>query len=127
MDSKSIDTRIANVKVDENKIIHITFFNAIDIDDFDVLDLNLVIRNLSKNEPSLKLVDTRVKWSISPVAKKSALAQNKLNKTLARAILVSSLPKVALFSFLKKFETKQYPQKYFTNYEEAYTWLLSFN
>ncbi len=49
MDSKSIDTRIANVKVDENKIIHITFFNAIDIDDFDVLDLNLVIRNLSKS------------------------------------------------------------------------------
>jgi hypothetical protein len=122
----SIDTRIANVKIDANNIIIITVIEAAAIDEFDILDLNLVIRNLGKHLPVLKLVDARVSWTISLTAKARALQEDHLNKTIARAIIVSNSIKKGIFTFLKQFENKHYPQKYFTDYDEAYQWLLNF-
>ena len=121
----SIQTRIANVKIDDNNIVIITLIEAINIDEMDILDLNLVVRNLSKHQPVLKLVDARVKWTISPTAKNRTLHEDRLNKTIARAIIVSSNLKATILTFLKKLETKQFPQKYFTDYKEAYNWLQS--
>ena len=124
--SRKISTRIAEISIDEDDIILIKMLDAIDVDEFDILDLNLIVRHLSNNKPSLKLVDSRNDWSISPKAKQVAVNETSLNKTKARAIVVSNKLKSGVLSFIKKFESKKYPQKYFTDIDEARKWLLTF-
>lgn len=99
--------------------------DAVDVDEYDIFDLNLIIRHLSNNKPALKLLDSRNSWTISPKAKKVATKESTLNKTTARAIVVSNKLKSGVFSFIKKFESKKYPQKYFTDIDEAGQWLLN--
>ncbi len=125
--SRTTSTRIADVNVDNDDIITITFKASADVDEYDVLDLNLTIRHFSKQVPTLKLVDSRENWSISPKAKKIAINESSLNNTIARAIVVSNNLKSSILTFLKKFETKKYPQQYFTDVETARAWLLTFN
>lgn len=120
-----VNTRVANVEKDDQGIIIITMLDAADVDHEDVLDLNLVIRHLSNNEPALKLFDSRANWKISDSAQKEAMKQDSLSKTKARAIVVSSSLKANLLSFMKQFDKRGYPQQYFSNYDEAYKWLLS--
>lgn len=122
---KPITTRVANIIKDKEGIIIITMIDAVDVDHEDVLDVNLVIRHLSNDEPALKLFDSRANWKISATAEKEAMKQDSVSKTKARAILVSSSLKANLLSFIKQFEKRGYPQQYFSNYEEAYNWLLS--
>jgi len=100
--------------------------DAVEIDEFDVLDLNLIIRHLSNNKAALKLIDSRCNWSISPKAKRQAIQETSLNKTIARAVVVSNSLKLGVLSFLRKFESNKYPQKYFTEINEAREWLLTF-
>lgn len=121
-----INTRVANIEKDNQGIIIITMLDAADVDHEDILDVNLVIRHLSQNEAALKLFDSRANWKISESAQKEAMKQDSLSKTKARAIVVSSSLKASLMSFMKQFEKRGYPQQYFSNYDEAYKWLLSF-
>lgn len=100
--------------------------DAVDVDEFDIFDLNLIVRHLSNNKPALKLLDSRNNWSISAKAKKIATTESTLNKTKARAIVVSNQLKSGVLSFIKKFESKKYPQMYFTDINEAREWLLTF-
>ena len=100
--------------------------DAVDVDEYDIFDLNLIVRHLSNNKPALKLLDSRNNWSISVKAKQAAASETSLNKTIARAIVVSNKLKSGVFSFIKKFESKKYPQMYFTDINEAREWLLSF-
>jgi hypothetical protein len=104
--SRKISTRIAEVSIDDDEIILLEMFDAADIDEFDILDLNLIVRHLSNNKPALKLVDSRNSWSISIKAKKVAEKTTALNKTTARAIVVSNKLKSGVLSFIKKFESK---------------------
>ncbi len=99
--------------------------DSVDVDEFDILDLNLIVRHLSKNKSVLKLLDSRNNWTISPKAKKVAAQETSLNKTKARAIVVSNKLKSGVLSFLKKFESKKYLQEYFTDINEAREWLLA--
>lgn len=126
MTKTEVNTRVANIEKDANDIIIITMLDAADVDHEDILDVNLVIRHFSNNEPSLKLFDSRANWKISDSAQKEAMKQDALSKTIARAIVVSSSLKASLLSFMKQFEKRGYPQQYFSNYEEAYKWLMSF-
>jgi hypothetical protein len=125
--SRKISTRIAEVSIDNDGIILIRMLDSIDVDEYDVLDLNLIIRHLSKNKPALKLVDSRNNWTISPKAKQLAAKESTLNKTKARAVVVSNVLTSGVLSFLKKFESKKYPQKYFTDINVAREWLLKLN
>jgi hypothetical protein len=59
-------------------------------------------------------------------AKERALQEDIINPTKARAIVVSSVLKTAMFTFLRKFSKKEYPQRFFSNKLEAYQWLKSF-
>lgn len=120
-----ISTRIAEISIDDDGIILVVVFDSVDIDEFDVLDLNLTIRHLSKNNSALKLIDLRNDWTISSKAKKLATRETKLNKTKARAVVVSNKLKSGVLSFIKKFESTNYPQKYFTDIYEARAWLLT--
>lgn len=124
--SRKISTRIAEISIDDDEIILIEMLEAADVDEFDILDLNLIVRHLSKNKPALKLVDSRRSWSISSKAKNVAIRETTLNITKARAIVVSNQLKSGILSFIKKFESKKYPQKYFTDINEAREWLLTF-
>lgn len=123
---KIVETRVAKIECDKQGIIIITVLEAVDVDHEDILDVNLVIRHLCNNEPALKLFDSRATWKISPQAEKEAMKQDGISTTIARAIVVSSSLKANLMSFMKQFDKKGYPQEYFSNYDEAYNWLLSF-
>lgn len=123
---KIVETRVAKIECDKKGIIIITMLDAVDVDHEDVLDMNLVIRHLSNNEPALKLFDSRATWKISPQAEKEAMKQDGITTTLARAIVVSNALKANLLSFMKQFDKKGYPQEYFSNYDDAYKWLLAF-
>lgn len=126
MTKSEVNTRVANIEKDNQGIIIITMLDAADVDHEDILDVNLVIRHLSNNQPALKLFDSRANWKISESAQKEAMKQDALSKTIARAIVVSSSLKANLMSFMKQFDKRGYPQQYFSNYEEAYKWLQSF-
>lgn len=124
--SRKIVTRVAEISVDENEIIYVTMMDSADVDEFDIVDLSLIIKRLSNNKPALKLVDSRNKWFISPSAKKKAMSDYSDKKTIARAVVVSNKLKSGVLSFIKNFESKKYPQNYFTDIEEAKKWLLNY-
>ncbi len=125
INSRIISTRVADVSLESDGVILITVKNSVDVDEYDVIDLSLIIKHLSKNEPALKLVDSRCTWSISPAAKKKAMLEFSDKNTLARAVVVSNSLKSGVLSFIKKFESKKFPQKYFAEIDEARAWLLS--
>lgn len=125
INSRKISTRVADVSLEDDGIVLVTVKNSADVDEYDVLDLNLIIRHLSKDKPVLKLVDSRNSWSISPSAKRKAMSEFSDKNTLARAVVVSNTLKSGVLSFIKKFESKKFPQKYFTDIVEARDWLLS--
>lgn len=126
MPTSIIETRVAKVWQDEQDIVTIQFIETNNVDEFDIQNLNLVVRNLSNDKPVLKLVDSRCSWKISTRGKAKAIEEDTLNKTIARAIVISSTIKSTLFSFIKKFENTNYPQRYFTTTQEARQWLLTF-
>lgn len=126
MPTSIIETRVAKVWLDEQDIVTIQFIETNNVDEFDIQNLNLVVRNLSNDKPVLKLVDSRYPWKISTRGKAKAIEEDTLNKTIARAIVISSTIKSTLFSFIKKFENTNYPQQYFTTTQEARQWLLTF-
>ena len=123
MPTSIIETRIAKVWLDNQNILTIELIETNNVDEFDIQNLNLVIRDISNNKPVLKLVDSRCSWKISTKGRAKALEEDLLNKTIARAVVVSSTIKSTLFSFIKKFENTNYPQQYFTTIHEARQWL----
>ena len=126
MPTSIIETRIAKVWLDKQDIVNIQFIETNDVNEFDIQNLNLVIKDLSNNKPILKLVDSRCAWKITAKGKVKAIEEDALNKTIARAIVVSNTIKSTLISFMKKFENTNYPQQYFTTTKEAHQWLLTF-
>ena len=123
MPTSIIETRIAKVWLDNQNILTIELIETNNVDEFDIQNLNLVVRDISNNKPVLKLVDSRCSWKISTKGRAKALEEDLLNKTIARAVVVSSTIKSTLFSFIKKFENTNYPQQYFTTIHEARQWL----
>lgn len=125
INSNPTETRIATIFKDENDILIITMKSCGKVDEFDVIDVNLVVRQKSDKKPTLKLLDTRAYWSMDKKAKERAKYEDTVSITKARAIVLSHIFKLALFSFLRKFSKKNYPQRFFTNKQEAYDWLIS--
>ncbi len=124
MESLNVKTEVANVSMDANGIILVKINSFAVVDTEDVLDINLVVRSLSNNQPVLKLIDARTNWKIVPSAKEFALEQDASNKTIARAIVVPSRLKSTLYTFYRQFHKSKYPQRYFWDYDTAYNWLL---
>ncbi|MDZ4665984.1 MAG: hypothetical protein SGJ15_13980 [Bacteroidota bacterium] len=119
------ETRIASAYKDENDIIIITMKGCGRIDEYDVVDFNLVLRHITLGKPALKLLDGRANWSMDRKAKERAKLENNSQHTIARAVLVSNFIKAALFKYLHELGKKGFPQEFFTDKEEAYKWLLS--
>ena len=126
MSINSIETRVATIFKDENDIIHIKMFLFVMVDEEDIIDINLVIRNLSGNAPALKLLNAKGHWNMTEGAKKLAAKQYQIENTIARAVITDNHFKSALSNFIQRFNFKSAPQQFFTNEDNAYEWLMSF-
>ncbi len=76
-------------------------------------------------KPALKLLDARANWSMDKKARERAKLEHSASITKARAIVVSNFIEATLYKFLQGFNIYDYPQRIFSNYNEAYNWLLS--
>jgi len=120
------ELEFATVFRDKNDIIIITMKDYRKLDQYDVININLAIRHKTDNKPALKLLDARAAWSMDKKAKERAKLEHSASVTKARAIVVSNLIQATLFRFLQGFDKQGYPQQIFTNWDEAYEWLLIF-
>lgn len=123
--SNPTELEFATIFKDKNDIIIITMKNCGTLDQYDVVNINLAIRHKTDGKPALKLLDARANWSMDKKAKERAKHENSASHTKARAIVVSNVVKVNFLKFLQSFSEYNYPQEFFTNWNEAYEWLLS--
>jgi len=125
MDKNKTETKTASIYRDKNGVIHVVLFEDAKMDYYDALDHYLVIKNLSGNEPVLKLIDSRVNWSIQAKARKYLAGKEVKEKTIARAVLQNSSLKKIMVNFFNELNKPEVPTKMFTDYDEAYAWLMS--
>ena len=118
------ELEFATVFKDKNGIIIITMKDYKILDQYDVLNINLAIRHKTEGKPALKLLDARGNWGMDKKAKERAKLESSASVTKARAIVVSNFIKATLLKFLQSFNKQGYPQKVFTDWDEAYEWLL---
>jgi hypothetical protein len=121
---KKLKTNTATFYKDENDIIHVVLHEGVSLDYYDALDHYLVIKNLSGNAPVLKLIDGRCGWSIQSKARKFLAGKEVKEKTIARAIVQGSSIKKVLVNFFTELNKPEVPTRMFTDYDEAYAWLL---
>ncbi|HXB39928.1 MAG TPA: hypothetical protein VNZ49_05250 [Bacteroidia bacterium] len=122
---KEVKTRTAKIFIDENDILHFVMVENVHLDFDDAIDNALVIKRLTNGEPSLKLVDTRVSWTIDKKAQTFLRSNEVKEKTIARAVVKNSAFDAMLVNFFAGLSKPKVPTKIFTDYDEAYKWLLS--
>jgi hypothetical protein len=127
LQSNPTHTRIASVFRDKNDVIVIRMKNCGIVDEFDVLDLNLVIRHKCEGIPRLKLFIADGDWDMDKKAKERVALEEQSLLTKARAVVVSSKIKATVLNYLKTFirNKSKFPVQFFNSEEEAYNWLLS--
>ncbi len=123
--SNPTELECATIFKDKNGVIIITMKDCGTLDQFDVININLAIRHKTNGKPTLKLLDARANWSMNKKAKERAQIENSALVTKARAIVVSNSIKATLFKFIQSFSKYNYPQHIFSDFDEAYDWLLS--
>jgi hypothetical protein len=97
------------------------------VDVEDALDNMLVTKNLSGNKKTLKLVDLRGKWRITPEARKVTEKNVSEHSTIAAAYIVDSLITHITLRFLKAIgRIPGIPQEFFKSEKKAIEWLLQF-
>jgi hypothetical protein len=121
---KEVQTRTAKIFKDDNGILHFIMTEGIHLDYEDAIDNAIVIKRLTNGEPTLKLVDSRADWTIDKKAQTFLRSNEVKEKTLARAVVKNSIINSVLINFFAKLSRPKVPTKIFTNYEEAYKWLL---
>ncbi len=123
---KEITTRTAAISIDANEIVLVRMTEGIHLDYEDALDNFLVVRQFSKSKQLLKLIDSRADWTIDDKAKRYMEGKSMRNTTKARAFVVRSQTKKLLLNFYYTLNAPNAPSQVFTDYDEAYAWLLSF-
>ena|ERR1700740_1350547 len=119
-----ISTRTAKISLDENGVLYFKMMKGIHLDYEDAIDNALVIKKLTDDKPTLKLVDARLGWTIDKKAEKFIRSNEVKEKTIARAVLKSSALSSILSNFFSKLNRPKVPTQIFTDYNEAYKWLL---
>jgi len=123
---QKVKTRTAEIYLDKDFILHIVMLNGVIIDYEDALDNFLVIKQLIKERYCLKLIDIRCKCHFEAKAKQFLDTKDVQGKTLCRAILINSSVKKVTLNYFLKFNSEKIPTKFFTEENEASTWLKSF-
>ncbi len=119
-------TRTCELFVDEFGILHVKILAGVIIDIEDAADNFLVVRDLSKGKPIIKLVDARASFKIDKKAQVFVQTENNPDKNIARAIIVNSFLTKYLTQFFLGLETPHIPVKIFTSEKKAIEWLKSF-
>jgi hypothetical protein len=124
MSNNSVRTRTVEFFIDSFEILHLKLLPEVLIDEYDVYDNLLVIRNLTRGKPVLKLLDGRAEdWQMTKKGKEATKKIFESESTIARAILVNSNATKNLMNLFARFSPKEIPQKYFSKEEEAIEWL----
>lgn len=119
-------TRTAEIYLDGNGILHLIMISRVVIDLEDAIDNFLVIRQLTNNQPHVRLIDARKPFRIDRAAKHYIDDKGRQANTKARAILVQSGLSRSTANFFIKFNSNKIPTQFFTNYNEAIQWLITF-
>jgi len=122
---KSVRTRTGEFFVDENDILNAVMFENVVVDYEDALDNFLVIKTLTANKATLRLIDLTNNPKFEHRAKKFLENKEVQTMAIARAILTGSNVKKISLNFFVKLNTNKVPTKFFTDYKEAITWLRS--
>jgi len=118
-------TRTATIFFDKNDILHIEMFDGIRVDYEDMIDNALVIKRLTSETRFLKLIDARANFSIDKKAREFINALDA-KQTIAQAVLKGSAFRRVLFCIFISLHKSKTPVKIFSDYDEAYNWLMSY-
>jgi hypothetical protein len=121
-----VKTRTAEIYLDKDLILHIVMLNDVIIDYEDALDNFLVVKQLVKDRSFVKLIDIRCKCRFEAKAKRFLDTKDVQGKTLCRAILINNSVKKVTLNYFLKFNSQKVLTKFFTEYDEAVTWLKGF-
>lgn len=125
MQDSHFTTRTAKISLEEEGYLKIVMLPDVIVDAEDALDNLLVIKNLSRGNKTLKLIDVRGNWSMTSEAKTVSKKHFSSETTLARAYIVDSFLTKVMFGFLRSFAEKKVPEEFFNHEEEALAWLLA--
>lgn len=117
------ETRTATIYADENGILHIIMREDSRVDHEDALDNLLVVKTYTKGKKALKLIDATAKFKVEKKARE-LINSVDAKQTIARAVLKSSLISKMLLNFFNELNKHETPTKVFSDYDEAYKWLL---
>lgn len=124
MQNTHFTTRTAKISLEEGYLKIVMLPNVV-IDAEDALDNMLVVKNLSAGKKTLKLVDARGNWSMTPEARKVSKKNFSPETTIARAYIVDSFLTKVMLNFLRSFSEKKVPEEFFNHEKDAVDWLLS--
>lgn len=122
-----VKTRTAEMWKDASGIFWVRILPVVEIDEEDIVDNLLVMRNITGGTPHLKIVDARTKWKMTPSAESIFRQADTPEKTIARAVLTSSVADKLIQTVLAKLFKHGVPLRFFTNEADAVRWLLSFS
>ena len=126
MQKKACKTRTAEI-TDEGDFIRFKVISGSVVDVEDALDNMLVAKNLSGGKKTLKLVDLRGKWRITPEARKATEKNVSEHSTIAAAYIIDSFLTQITLRFLKAIgRIPGIPQEFFKSEKKAIEWLLKF-
>ncbi|MEO6305310.1 MAG: hypothetical protein ABIP51_19270 [Bacteroidia bacterium] len=123
---KTIKTRTGEFFVDEDNILHVVMFADVVVDYEDAVDNFLVMKNLTSNQPCIKLIDLVNNPTFESKAKAYIKNKEVQSLTIARAVLTDNNVKKLSLNFLLKFSAGKVRAKFFTDYNDAITWLKMF-
>lgn len=126
MQKKAYKTRTAEI-TDEGDFIRLKVIWGSVVDVEDALDNMLVLKNVSGGRKTLKLVDLRGKWRITPEARKVTEKNVSEHSTIAAAYIIDSFLTHITLRFLKAVgRIPGIPQEFFKSEKKAIDWLLRF-
>lgn len=118
-------TRTATIFMDEHDILHMIMLKGVRLDFEDAVDNGLVIKSLTKGKKTLKLIDARKGFTMDKKAR-DFIKSVDAKQTIARAVVKGSIFSSLVLGFFTKLSQPKIPTKIFSDYDEAYTWLLGF-
>ncbi|MFY9308625.1 MAG: hypothetical protein WAQ28_06170 [Bacteroidia bacterium] len=121
-----ITTRTVEAFIDETGILHIKVLAGVKIDLDDAADNFLAFKQLRAGQRRLKLVDARSYWKSTKEARDYTLKEDIPERTIAKAILVSGIIDLIIYSLLIKRHKSMIPIKLFLFEQKALKWLNSF-
>jgi hypothetical protein len=99
--------------------------NGVTLDYEDALDNALVVKNITGGKKFLKLIDARSDFSITKEAQ-GYINEMDRKQTLARAVVKGSAFSNLMINFFSSLSKPEIATRIFTDYEEAYKWLMTY-